>query len=248
MSIPAAHEPADPHGDFEYGGSELEGLAGMSRYYRWILAHFRTFLHGRVIEYGAGIGTFSELMRPMAESMVLVEPDARMAEILRRKFAQDHAIEVASVTLENHVAGVPQGLADTVVLVNVLEHIEDDAQAVLGLARSLKPGGHLAIFVPALPFLMSALDHKIGHFRRYRKPELRHLMDLAQLELLELRYFDVLGVLPWLVLNRVMGATEVNPKAAAIYDRWFVGPGRAIESLVTPPLGKNLIAIARRRG
>ena len=149
-------------------------------------------------------------------------------------------------SLEAVAGRLPSHHYRSAVLVNVLEHIEDDVSALHELYRILEPGGALSIFVPALPALYSELDRIFGHFRRYTGRELREKVKNVGFEAIDLRYFDLLGVLPWWLINRVMGTTEFHDGLARTYDRFFVPLGRGLESLARPPIGKNLLCIARR--
>ena len=128
---------------------------------------------------------------------------------------------------------------------NVLEHVENDRQE-LALARDvLTHGGHLCIFVPALPFLFSEYDASVGHYRRYTKRRLAMLMRDAGLEIVKLHYFDIVGILPWLLFMKFL-RKPLTSGSARLYDRLIVPPMRRIESLITPPVGKNLIVVGRK--
>ena len=151
---------------------ELEVLSSMPNYYSWIMETFAPLVRGRVVEYGAGKGTISERLAPLAEKLILVEPLANLAAVIRAKFRDDPKVEVAEVGLEQHTATIGDGAVDTVVMVNVLEHIQNDREVLFQLCRILRPDGHLLIFVPALRGLMSKLDLLFGHFRRYHRAEL----------------------------------------------------------------------------
>jgi len=103
------------------------------------------------------------------------------------------------------------------------------------------------IFVPALRFLFSELDRIHGHFRRYHRAELRAQFAEAGFEIETSRYFDVLGVLPWWLLNTLLGATGFNPALAQAYDRAFVPMTRAVEGLAGAPFGKNVLIVGRKK-
>ena len=232
--------------DTNYEGRDLEVLAGMPNYHGWIMRWFSPYLGGRVVEYGAGTGTFSEYLRPYAQSLTLVEPSVNLHAALRGKFLDDASVDVDAMTLEDHVKQTPSNSVDAAVLVNVLEHIEDDRWALAELARVIAPGGHLLLFVPALSFLMSPLDVQLGHFRRYHRADLVGKLRGAGIELLSCRYFDMPGVAPWFVINRLLGSTSFNPTLVWLYDRMVVPLARGFESVIRPPFGKNLVAIGRR--
>jgi SAM-dependent methyltransferase len=232
--------------DVTYEGRDLEVLADMPTYYAWIMESFTPYISGTVIEYGAGTGTISRRVAPLAEKIILVEPSKNLAAHLQIQFSGDPKFEVACDTLEHHAAHVPDGSSDTVILVNVLEHIEDDRGTLVRLLQILKPGGHLLIFVPALPLLMSKLDVIHGHFRRYKRPDLTGKVRAAGGAIMVCRYFDVLGVMPWLLLNKILGSTAFNPVLVRLNDRIVIPVSRFIESLHQPEFGKNLILVASK--
>jgi SAM-dependent methyltransferase len=225
---------------------ELELLASMPNYYAWIMEAFAPFLRGQVVEYGAGTGTFSQLLLPLADTITLVEPSDDLVTTLRTKFRDEPKVQVVSESLEQYAIRMGAATADTIVMVNVLEHIEDDSQALVNLFRTLRPGGHLLIFVPALQVLMSRLDAVFGHFRRYHRKDLLQKVSKAGGEVQRCLYFDFFGVLPWFVLNKVMGATAFNPRIVNLHDRYVVPFSRAVERRISPPIGKNIILVARK--
>jgi SAM-dependent methyltransferase len=231
--------------DTSYDGRDLEVLADMPNYYSWIMSWFDRYIHGRVVEYGAGTGTFSEYLRPLAQSLTLIEPSVNLHPALRNRFRDDASIDVQAMTLEEHVAQTGTATVDTVVLVNVLEHIADDKGALAELARIVVPAGHILIFVPAMAFLMSKLDGLLGHFRRYHSAELMHKLRDAGLDVVSCRYFDFPGILPWFLVNKLLGSSSFNPSLVKLYDRAVVPLTRRAEAMITPPFGKNLVAISR---
>lgn len=234
-------------GEAVYAGRDLEALSDLPNYYNWIVGRFAPFLTGNGIEFGAGIGTVSARILPSLGHLELVEPSANLASILRQRFAAVERTEVTEMSLEDRLTTAATGTFDTIVMVNVLEHIEDDTAALAGLHRILRPGGHLLLFVPALPFLFSAFDHAVGHFRRYRQGGLLSRIENAGFGVVDVRYMDILGVLPWWLIQTIGGKTEINPRMAMLYDRFGVPVTRAMEYFFAPPFGKNLIAIARAK-
>jgi SAM-dependent methyltransferase len=229
-----------------YEGRDLEVLADMPNYYDWIMASFAPHVRGNVVEYGAGTGTVSGRLRPLADRLTLVELSANLIEKLKSRFGNDENVSVVGECLENHAAAAASNSTDTIVMVNVLEHIENDVGALADLVRMLKPGGHLLIFVPALQILMSELDVLHGHFRRYQKPDLINKITAAGGVVQDCRYFDLAGVLPWFFLNKLLGSTNFDPRLVNIHDKYVVPISRSIERNVLPPFGKNLIAVAKR--
>jgi SAM-dependent methyltransferase len=232
--------------EITYEGNDLEVLADMPNYYSWIMETFAPCVSGHVVEYGAGAGTVSERLAPLASELTLVEPSINLVSLLRARFAGDLRTKVVPEGLESHSTKMAAETVDTVVMVNVLEHIEDDQAALNALVHMMRSGGHLLIFVPALQFLMSKFDHEVEHFRRYHKPDLVAKVRAAGAKVRDCRYFDLPGVLPWLILNKFMGSTSFNPTLVGLNDRFVVPASRLLESWVQVPFGKNLILVAQK--
>lgn len=230
----------------EYDGKDLEALSVLRRYRAWMMGHFGAYLKGDVVEIGAGVGNMSEHLQPYASNLVLVEPSLNLIEHLTKRFGNTEDVSISHRSFETFVASTPEKSYDSVVMVNVLEHIEDDRMALSQCFRILRPGGHLLILVPALQFLYSDMDKSVGHFRRYERADLENKIQTADFFLQDLRYFDAIGIIPWLLFNTLGGATEFNPKLMGLYDKIFVPVSRTIETIVRPPIGKNLIGIFRR--
>jgi SAM-dependent methyltransferase len=232
--------------DVLYEGRDLEVLANMPNYYSWVMDVFGSHVAGHVVEYGAGAGAISSRLAPLADKLSLVEPSQNLVAVLRRRFETFPQVEVIGETLQAHVAQLSENAIDTIVLVNVLEHIEDDRAALTHLFRALKPGGKLLLFVPALQILMSKLDRIHGHFRRYHKGELAAKVVVAGGNISVCHYFDLVGVVPWLVLNRLLKSTTFSPTLVYVNDRFVVPVCRVVEQIVNVPFGKNLILIASK--
>jgi SAM-dependent methyltransferase len=197
--------------DVLYEGRDLEVLANMPSYYSWIMDIFRFHVAGHVVEYGAGAGTISSRLLPLADKLTLVEPSQNLIAVLRRRFESFPQVEVVGEKLQAHVAQLSE--------INVLEHIEDDRAALNHLFRALKPAGKLLLFVPALQILMSKLDRIHGHFRRYHKDELMAKVIAAGGNVSVCRYFDLIGVVPWFVLNRLLKSTTFSPTLVYVHDQ-----------------------------
>ena len=118
----------------------LEDMGDMPNYNNWIIGHFAGNIRGRTVEIGAGLGTISERLRPYAAHLDLVEPTPSLAVRLKAKFAGDDGCSVSEQTLEDWQENTLAGTYDTIVMVNVLEHIEDDRAAARGLFTAVKPG------------------------------------------------------------------------------------------------------------
>lgn len=237
------HSPAIS--DFAYSGTELDAVAEAHNYYRWISDRFAPFLGRRIAEAGAGIGTVSELLlrRAAPEAMLLIEPDRGNVELLGRRFAKDPRVGIHHGYLED---ADPSFAADTIVAVNVLEHVERPVGFLDAAYARLAPGGGLLILVPALPALYGSLDKAFEHYRRYTRPELRRDLLDAGFEIERLHYMNLIGIAGWFVAGRVMRRTTLGRGQVRFYDRWVIPWLRRLESFAHPPLGQSLLAVARK--
>lgn len=231
-----------------YEGREFEAAANLVNYYNWITDCFGPYLTGDGTEIGAGIGTYSQYLRPRFTSFDAVEPSPAQRASLEQQFAGDDAVRIFSSTIQDYRTETGDASRDSICMVNVLEHIEDDADALRSLHAILKDGGHLCVFVPALPFLYSKLDRIFGHHRRYVKRELTDKMTEAGFDVVSCKYMDILGVPAWGLVNTLLGSTNLNPRMTTLYDRAFVPVTRAVESVVPPLIGKSLLAVGRKNG
>lgn len=176
----------------------------------------------------------------------LVEPSPNLTNRLARRFDELTHVQIFPATMESYIADRQKASLDTVVMINLLEHIRDDLAALRGLSRILRSGGHALIFVPAMPRLYSHLDEILGHHRRYKREQLAAITKAAGLDIVCLRYFDLLGVLPWWLVNTLGGKSEFSPTLSVLYDRVGVPLTRMAEAIMTPPFGKNLLLVARK--
>jgi hypothetical protein len=143
---------------------DLDAMAGAEAYNAWVVDRGARWIHGRVLDVGAGIGTHTSRLLPLADEVVALEPEAELAALLR----QEHP----SLTIVEGDATAVEGPFDAIVCFNVLEHIAADEGTLLRFRQLLAPDGTLLLLVPAHPVLLGSLDRAFGHERRYTKAEL----------------------------------------------------------------------------
>jgi SAM-dependent methyltransferase len=236
-------------GHEHFGASEdLERLGTAAHFFDWVLEEFEPWLRGRVLEVGAGLGTISRRLLDRSDDLrvVALEPAANM-------FADLESVAAVSPRLEAHrctLAELPEPIDrafDAVLYLNVLEHIADDEKELALAAEAMRPGGALLIFGPAMEQLYSELDHRAGHYRRYRLADLCARVEAAGLRVVSARYFDVLGVVPYLVVYRLLGRTTITGSTLWGYDRIVVPVSRGLQRVLrNPPVGKNVVVVAQR--
>jgi phospholipid N-methyltransferase len=226
-----------------YPGKELEAMASASHYRRWIVDAFAPYLGAHIAEVGAGIGSITRILleRPI-ERLVAFEPSANMFPQLARAVDGHENARAVNALFGGEQAGQDY---DSVAYINVLEHVEHEREELLAAYNALRTGGYLLVFVPALAWLYSKFDRDVGHFRRYSRDGLERVVSRAGFEIVESRYFDVAGVLPWYLYFTLLGRGMAKG-SVSLYDRFVIPPMRVLEGWMAPPVGKNVLLVARR--
>jgi 2-polyprenyl-3-methyl-5-hydroxy-6-metoxy-1,4-benzoquinol methylase len=232
---------------FRYGSDELDAMACANNYYQWILSCWRPYLAGTVVELGAGIGTFSALLlTTRVERVILVEAAEDLLPRLLRQVGSHPRVTVVRGELHQARRELGSKSTDCVVAVNVLEHIADDVSVIRAAHDLLVPGGIILLFAPALPFLYGSLDSQFGHVRRYTKASLATILYQAQFSIVNLRYVNILGTLPWLLAGRVLRRRRLTPRLVSLTDRTIIRLTALLERKLNPPFGQGVMAVARR--
>ncbi len=235
-------------GESVFGATqELAHLSDADRFLTWISDTLEPALGERVLEVGAGVGAIAEKLASAGHQVTAIEPADNVFPELQRRTAGRAGLTAMKVTSQDLLASGAAGSFDSVVYVSVLEHIRDDVDELRTAYGLLAPGGTLALFVPAMPALYGSLDFKSGHFRRYDRTLLRNVLTEAGFQVERLEYMDLLGVLPYFVMYRLLDVPTLDAGSSALYDRVLVPVSRFLEAHVgTPTAGKNLVAVARR--
>jgi SAM-dependent methyltransferase len=233
--------------DFASADLELEGtldsLDGAENYAAWIFGLIEPHLGPEVVEVGAGHGTFTRILAQKVAEVVALDLSQRCVDVLLERFSDDPHVEVLHGEIDVARARAP---FDAALLVNVLEHVEDDDGALRELFGLLKPGGRLILWVPAFAFLYSDFDRKIGHYRRYRQAELRAKLERAGFAVADIRYVNAVGALAWLVLARLLRRTPTTGAPVQLFDSYLVPPLRRIEDRFRAPFGQSVFAVGVR--
>jgi SAM-dependent methyltransferase len=213
-------------------------------YHQWVFDAFAGQLRpGSALEVGSGHGRFSSLLLPRVQKLVIADIDPNAIARIRQTLSGDNISYLVMDGVDRDKLGAP---VDNIVLLNVLEHIGDDAGFVARCRDSLNPGGKLIVFVPAFQVLFSRMDREAGHHRRYSRAQLSAV--LRDFDIESIRYFNAVGFFGWLANKWMDSAVNGDNTNAQIrlYDRMI--PYLKHVDRVVPFLGQSLLAIATRRG
>ena len=211
----------------------------------WLSDEIASYVGVRVLEVGCGLGnlTCHLLDRELVVAVDLAADSVRHVSERFAKYAnvQAYAYDVTDPS----VLRLERFGFDTVISLNVLEHIEDDGLALRHMWQLLRPGGRLVLIVPSHSWLYGAMDSSIGHYRRYSKQDMERKLRAAGFCVESHRYMNGLGALGWFVNGRLL-RQEVPPKDQLKLFNLLVPVVQLIESMVPPPFGISLLSIARR--
>jgi len=231
----------------DYIGTELELFSEARNWKTYLYSEVKDYLRGRVLEVGAGTGdTTSVFCDGTQEHWLCLEPDGKFAEILGSKIRKGDLAPCCSAK-QGTLAEVPtEPKFDSILYVNVLEHLADAEGELRGAVQRLKTGGFLVIVAPAHPCLYSRFDQAIGHHRRYSKESLTKNIP-PPLERVTCRYLDSMGTLCSLANRHLLKREQPTKGQIWFWDRMIIPCSRLVDPLMRHTTGRSLLAVYRNR-
>lgn len=227
--------------EFKYTGEEnLEAMSEAKNYNDFLLSfvnHDIKDQKARILDFGAGSGTYADMLKKKGISVECLEPDSKLKDKLEKKGYKTF----------KDIKELRPNSYEIIYALNVFEHIEDDKVAMITLAKKLKKGGKLVIYVPAFQALFTSMDKKVGHYRRYRKNRLDDHARDAGLNVKELYYCDPLGFGAALTF-KYFGNKDgvVSPSSVKFYDRFIFPASKIVQPIFKQFIGKNVVLIAEK--
>ena len=235
----------DIYAEDEYGSHILHNLERVRRFNRWMGETVAENAGSRVLEIGAGIGNITEWLLPR-DYYLASDINPHYLQYLRNSALGKPYLHVERLDLEDEAGFAPwTGQFDTVVCLNVLEHVRDPLVALRNMHGALAPGGKLLLYVPQGPRLYSSLDEVLGHRCRYTETQLRAEFEASGFEVLSCRPFNRAGVPGWWLNGKLLGRRSFGRLQLKVFDL-LVPLLRRFDNLLPLP-GLGLMAVARRR-
>jgi SAM-dependent methyltransferase len=232
---------------FTYVGKELDLFAAATRWKSYVRNQVSPYIGCDVLEVGAGFGgTTRQLNTGDAQRWLCLEPDPALVDRLKEAIAAGE-LSANCQAREGTLASLDEsGAFDTLLYMDVLEHIEDDRSEMVHAATFLRPGGYLVVLCPAHQWLFTPFDHSIGHHRRYTK---RMFLDIAPegLDLVRLAYLDSVGLFASLANKLLLRSAMPTPGQIALWDKAMVPLSRVADPILAHSMGKSVLGIWRRR-
>ncbi len=232
---------------YVYEGSELDLFAAARNWKTYVARELAPFIGGLVLEVGAGIGSnVPYLWSPRVDEWLCLEPDEAMARRIADRVAGGELPSNCRVRASG-IAGLPAEPGfDTILYLDVLEHIADDAAEVAAAMRRLNPGGRLIVLGPAHHYLFSPFDAAIGHYRRYDRKSLLRLTPAGS-RVVACRMLDCVGFFASLANRLVLKASMPSPAQIAFWDKGLVPVSRLLDGWLAYRFGKSILGVWSRQ-
>ena len=229
---------------FKYQGDELELFQHAKNWKIYFSRQVKPFIKGSVLEVGAGIGATTLLLNDgTASKWLMLEPDKQMIASLKKKMEEKGF--PANCQLQTGTIDQLTETFDTIIYIDVLEHIEADAEEMRKAASLLNPGGHIIVLSPAFQFLYNPFDKVIGHYRRYNKRMLRKI-SAPLLQIVSNDYYDSVGYFAALMNKLLLRQKYPTIKQVLFWDRWMIPISKITDKLFFHSFGKAIIAIWKK--
>ncbi|HEY1718994.1 MAG TPA: methyltransferase domain-containing protein [Verrucomicrobiae bacterium] len=226
---------------------DLRQMAKAPNYRRWQFSMISPYVKGKVLEVGGGIGNFTADLAGIAESVVSIEPNfSCYSQLVKRVESLPNVttLNIAAESLHQHMP--PDYQADTLICMNVLEHIQQDASALRIFVRLLKTGGKLILLVPAAPAVFGRIDQRLGHYRRYSKNGLKSVLIESGLDPETIRYFNFVGLCGWWWNAKFAPREKQSDAQIHFFDRFLVPWLSVAERILPAPIGQSLLAVGKK--
>jgi 2-polyprenyl-3-methyl-5-hydroxy-6-metoxy-1,4-benzoquinol methylase len=229
------------------GRKTLDLFADTDNFNRWMYEVVREHCSGKILEIGSGIGNISQYF--INDKADIVLSDIRKEYLAHLKMRFPSIESIIQLDLENvrHENKSPHSIGqfDTIIALNVIEHIERDDLAILNCYNLLKPGGYFVMLVPAFPKLYNKFDRDLSHYRRYTKSGLREILTENHFDVIKISYFNFIGLIGWFLWGKLSSKHMLPEKPVHIYDK-LVPLFKRVDYLFLNRVGLSLIAISRK--
>lgn len=232
------------------GQETLESFSQTKRFNQWQYGTVSKYLNGEILEIGSGIGNISTLLLKNNSAVTLSDLRKNYCDILEEKFKDAFTLKkIIQVNLTEPDFEIKHSPLfenfDTIIALNVIEHIQDDGKAMANCRKLLRPGGCLIIQVPAFQWLYNSLDKGLGHYKRYTKKSLHKLITDHGLSIQVSRYFNLAGIPGWWFSGSLLQKKIIPQSQTMIFDK-LVPLIRLADIVTINRIGLSLIIVAKK--
>jgi SAM-dependent methyltransferase len=229
------------------GDKNLKIVNQSSNFTNWLYEQIKPYIDGKILEIGSGIGTYSaKIIADFPKNkIVLSDIDPNYLTKLKKQWQMKNVF-VDKLNLNSKADFLRiGGRFDTIIALNILEHISNDLVALQNLRQKLNPNGQLILLVPAYPKLFNCIDQAVGHFRRYKKKDIINKANKSGLKIQRIFYFNFFAIIGWVVNGFVFNKSEINEQAMGFFN-YLVPSFKFVENnILKKRAGMSLIAILK---
>jgi 2-polyprenyl-3-methyl-5-hydroxy-6-metoxy-1,4-benzoquinol methylase len=234
------------------GLQTLERFARATHFNKWLFDTISPWCKGPVLEVGSGIGNISSFFLKKEISLTASDLRDEYCNILHQKFGKDPYLQdIKSINLTEKDFDTKYasllGHFNTVVALNVIEHIEDDTLAVANCKRLLSPGGNLVVLVPAYKTLYNLFDEELGHFVRYTSKTLQQLLKDGGFQVIHKQYFNAAGIAGWMINGSLFRKKIIPKRQLQLFDK-LIPVMKLADAITFHRIGLSVIAIGQKAG
>jgi SAM-dependent methyltransferase len=229
-----------------YTLEDQERMSRAENYFSWQSRLVTRELGRRVVEVGCGLGNFTRMLLDR-EAVIAVDSEPDCIQRLKQRYPGWNNLHAFACDAGSQAfSDLARFHPDSCVCLNALEHIEDDQQALRGMASILSPGGIIVLLVPAFPALYGPIDRNLGHYRRYSRGAVARLADAAALRIRKVHYMNAAGFFGWWVNAHILRRRAQSARQIGIFDRYLVPLLSRLEEAVPPPFGQSLFVVLEK--
>ena len=228
------------------GKETLERLSELKEFNEWVISKVSPYIGKRILEVGGGVGNLTSYLLENKELVLSIDINLNYVTILKNRFVHYSNFIAKQIDITNpEVVSFKKFNIDTIICINVLEHIKYDKTALKNMYMLLKNGGNLILLVPAFKMLYGTLDKALGHYRRYGKMQISNMLKNTGFRIIDIFYLNLFGMPGWFINGKIMGTKILPKRQLKIYKKLFP-LFKFIEDKTRYPIGQSLIVIGEK--
>ncbi len=226
--------------------ADQERMTAAKSYFAWQNRLVVKELGRRILEIGCGLGNFTSKLLDRDQVVALdVEPDC--VERLKERYPNQKNLHAFCCDVNDpEFADLKRFNSDSVVCLNVLEHIEDDHKAIRGMSSAISPGGVIVLIVPAFQALFGPIDRNLGHYRRYNRKMIAELASSTGLKVRKTHYMNTVGFFGWWINAHILKREAQSAEQIQVFDKYIVPPMAWAEGIIRPFFGQSLFVVLEK--
>lgn len=227
------------------GEETLKSMSQGVRLNKWMFNQMKPYIGDKTLEIGSGIGNISKIFIQGSKNIDLSDIRDQYVNYLKFEFPNNKVFKINLVNPDFDIAySKILGSYNLVFALNVIEHIEDDKQAIANIFKLLKPNGYAYILVPAHQILYNNFDRALLHFRRYNKNSLRNIFPTNS-KFQKSWYFNFAGIIGWFIVGSLLKRNIIPESNMKVYN-FFTPFFKLIDWLTCRKIGLSVIAVYQK--